>query len=89
MPILATTGWKIIGEKNWPKKKLEVSMPIAFPLLCALTIDNSHTFIFTKTKPKPMPINNDAKSICSGDVTKEFISRPMPKAVNMMLKICL
>ena len=33
IPYIFTIGSKRSGEENWPKKKLEVSNPDAFPLL--------------------------------------------------------
>ena len=62
-------GWSNMGENDCPKKKLEVNMPIARPLLCASTRDSNHALMFTMTKPKPTPIKSEAKKSWLGCVT--------------------
>ena len=51
----------MMGEENCPKKKLEVRIPEAFPLLWGGTSERNHEFVLTKSSPNPIPMGAVAK----------------------------
>ena len=83
IPYLETIGSKSIGEANCPKKKLEVSMPAAFPRLCAGTSDKNHALVFTNKSPKPMPMGAVAKKSPAMLEACEMMKSPVPNSAKV------
>lgn len=89
MPYALTIGWKMIGDENCPKNRLEVSMPEALPLFFAETCDRNHAFVLTNNNPKAIPRNIVEKYSCATEVACETIKSPMANSINVAEYICI